>query len=111
MKKQNPRISFRKIREASRLQAAESAWQRADQASGLRRLLSSQRRFTSADRCGAMKADALKLVSALVPDQVRVTIDDDFQIGLVSVCWVGHGRFHLPARATLTPTASRPCSE
>ena len=110
MKKRNPRISFRQIRETSRVQAAESAWQRADQASGLRQLLRSQRRFTSAGRCGEMKADALQLVSVLMPEEVRWTIDDDFQIGLVSVRWVGHGRFHLPAGATLTAAPSRSCS-
>lgn len=95
------RINFREIHNASRREAAESAWHRAKQASGLRRLLVSQRRFAGAGRCSAMKAEALKLVTDLMPDQVRVTIDDDYQVGLVSVRWVGHGRFHLPAGSDL----------
>ncbi len=37
----------------------------------------------------------------LLPAEVRVTIDDTYQVGLVSVGWQGHGRFHLPADWTI----------
>jgi hypothetical protein len=46
---------------------------------------------------GELKARCLTRVAELLPAEVRVTIDHDYQIGLVSVHWPGHGRLHLPA--------------
>jgi hypothetical protein len=91
------RTTFREIVDASREEAAEAAWERAKRASTLRGSFAARRRLSEAGRCGEAKAAALKLVSTLLPDEVRVTIDDDYQVGLVSVRWKGHGRFHLPA--------------
>jgi hypothetical protein len=88
--------SFRQIRESARKQAAESAWSRAEQASAFRHLMVSQRRFAAARRFGEMKEAALKLAVSLLPEQVTVTIDDDYQIGMLSIRWKGHGRLHLP---------------
>jgi hypothetical protein len=97
------RPSFRQIRENTKTLAAESAWDRAEQASSLRHLMLSQRRYAAAARLGEMKEAALKLAVKLLPEQVTVTIDDDYHVGLISVRWKGHGRCHLPLDADITP--------
>ena len=37
----------------------------------------------------------------LEPDEVRVTIDDEYRVGLLSIRWPGHGMLHLPAATQL----------
>lgn len=93
--------NFRQICDSSRREAASAAWERASRASVLRRALTAQRRFTAARYCGEVKAQALRIAASLLPREVRVTIDADYQIGLVSVRWKGRGRFHLPADWTV----------
>ena len=46
-----------------------------------------------------LKIEAIRLAAFLLPEQVKVTIDDDNQIGLLSIRLQGHGRLHLPAAA------------
>jgi hypothetical protein len=94
-------LNFRQICETSRNLAAESAWARAVLASGLRHLMLSQHRYAEASRFGEIKEAALKLVVSLVPDQVNVTIDDDYQVGLLSIRWIGHGQLHLGADCSI----------
>jgi hypothetical protein len=48
-----------------------------------------------------LKAKAIRLAVSLAPEQFKVTIDDDYQIGLLSVRLTGHGRLHLPASTQL----------
>ena len=97
------RSSFGQIRESTKTLAAESAWARAQQASALRHLMLSQHRYAAAGRLGEMKEAALKLAVKLLPEHFMVTIDADYQVGLVSVRWKGHGRCHLPAHADIQP--------
>lgn len=99
------RVSFREIFESSKEEAAESAWEKAKRASVLRRLLAAKNRFGGASRCSEIKSAALKLVASLLPEQVQVSIDDDYQVGLVTVGWKGHGRFHLPADWSIEASA------
>ena len=98
---QTNRMTFRQIVEESREVAAESAWERAQFASRLRHTVASTGRHRNAQRLAEWKARAIKLALSLLPEQIRVTIDDDYQVGLLSVSWLGHGRLHLPADTCL----------
>jgi hypothetical protein len=95
------RINFRQIVEASRVDAAEAAWERAKLASRLRHLESGVGRRRNANRLADSKLQAIRLAMSLAPEQISVTIDDNYQVGLLSVRWPGHGRLHLPAEAYL----------
>ena len=105
------RQTFRQIVDRSKYEAAESAWDRAKLASGLRQYLALRNKSEQATRCAAIKAAALKLLSSLLPGEVVVTIDDDYQVGLISVRWPDHGRLHLPADTTFEsfPVARSEC--
>ena len=94
--------NFREILEHSRGEAAERAWARAGLASALRHSCVTKKKCYQAARLGLMKAQSLRLAATLLPEQVHVTIDDDYQIGLVSIRWKGHGRFHLPGNAPVS---------
>lgn len=91
------RMTFNEILENTRKQAAETAWDRAAEASRLRHLLRANRKFAAARSCGEIKARALQLAASLLPESVRITIDGDRHIGLLSVRWKGRGCFHLPS--------------
>jgi hypothetical protein len=91
------RPTFREILDQSRVETAAAAWERARLASRLRRSLALLGKPRSARLLGALKACCLDRVADILPGEVRVKIDSDFQIGLVSVRWPGHGRLHLPA--------------
>jgi hypothetical protein len=95
MKRQ--RVTFRQILEGSRAEAATSAWERAKVASRLRHRLALLGNEPAARLMSEIKTRALDRLVEILPDQVRVTIDDDFHIGLLSIRWPGHGRLHLPA--------------
>lgn len=95
------RPTFRQIVESSRIDAAASAWSRAKFVSAMRHKAADAGRASTANRLSRLKTDAIRLVLSLVPEQVSVTIDDDYQIGLLSVRWPGHGRLHLPADTQL----------
>lgn len=99
------RRTFRQILEQSRTEAATSAWERAKVASRLRHGFATLGNRRAARLMGALKARCLARVAEILPAEVRVTIDDDFQVGLVSVRWPGHGRLHLPAGSSMIRTA------
>jgi hypothetical protein len=54
---------------------------------------------------GELKARCVARVAEILPEQVRVTIDRDYQVGLISVRWPGHGRLHLPADGLMSRSA------
>jgi hypothetical protein len=91
------RLTFRQILGNSRVETATTAWERASVASRLRHGLVSVGHHRGARRLGELKARCLERVVEILPEQVRVTIDNDYQVGLISVRWPGRGRFHLPA--------------
>jgi len=95
--KRQTRVTFRDTLENTRRPAAEAAWRRASVASSLRHLVAGKRDHVGSVLLEQVKLEALQLAAALLPEEIRVTIDDDFQVGLLSVRWQGHGRFHLPA--------------
>lgn len=98
---QEMRITFRQIVDASRVDAAEAAWERAKFASRLRHFEAGVGRHRNAKRFADSKLQAIRLAMSLAPEQISVTIDDNFQVGLLSVRWPGHGRLHLPADTQL----------
>lgn len=95
------RTTFREIVEASRVDAAEAAWERAKTASRLRHFERGTGRYRDAQRLADFKAQAIRLAMSLAPEQISVTIDNDYQVGLLSIRWPGHGRLHLPTDAQL----------
>lgn len=95
MKTMTPSMTFRQIAEESRAEAAANAWSRALQASRLRHLVARVSGARSSEALMKLKEDALKRVQAIVPEEVQVTVDDDYHVGCVSVRWRGQ-RMHLP---------------
>lgn len=101
----NGRQTFRKILDASRMETAQAAWGRARLASYLMHWASWHGNKKAAMMLANIKAAALRRVAAILPQEVHVGIDSEYQIGLVSVAWRGHGRLHLPADASMTSVA------
>ncbi len=91
------RSTFREIFEATREQAAIHAWERACLASRVRRVAAARGDRRAARRLSKMKSDAIQLVAIILPEKLKITLDSDYQVGLVSVRLKGHGRLHLPA--------------
>ena len=99
------RATFRGILDASRQEAAAAAWERAQVASRLRHGAAARGNWRDARRLAQIKRDAIQLVASILPDGLKVTLDSEFQIGLVSVRFEGHGRLHLPADVTIAKRA------
>ncbi len=99
------RRTFNQILESSRVEAATAAWDRARVASRLRHGLAAMGRGRAARMMGELKDRCLTRTVEILPGEVRVTIDHDYQIGLVSVQWPGHGRLHLPAGSLMSRIA------
>jgi len=90
------RITFAETLENARKPAAESAWNRASIASSLRNCLKNTRNFRAQFLLGILKKEALRIAVNLNPKEIIVGIDDDYHVGMLSVRWKGHGRYHLP---------------
>jgi hypothetical protein len=99
------RQTFSQILEASRVQAATAAWDRARLASRLRHYFVAMGKGRSGRMMGQLKNRCLTRAAEILPNEVRVTIDTDYQIGLVSVRWPGHGRLHLAPASLMNRTA------
>lgn len=99
------RLTFRQILEKSRVETATAAWERATAASRLRHGLMSAGHRRGARKLGDLKARCLGQAVEILPGQIRVTIDNDYQVGLVSIRWPGHGRHHLPAGSLMSHSA------
>ncbi|MCR4412045.1 MAG: hypothetical protein NUV77_06415, partial [Thermoguttaceae bacterium] len=85
----NDRITFGQIVEKTRLDAAKAAWSRAKLASRLRHHVRTTKAHHAARQLSKLKTDAIRLALALAPEQITVTIDNDHQVGLISVRWPG----------------------
>lgn len=97
-----PRVTFRHVVETTRVTAALNAWERAVTASGYRRMAVATGDRMAALCFGGIKCRAAQCAAELAPEHVRLRIDDDYQIGLVSIEWLGRGRMHLPANTDTT---------
>lgn len=95
------RRTFREIVDESRPEAARQAWERAKTTSAIRHHLRDRRRHSAARHLGRIKHAAISRAIELAPEHVLVTLDTDFQVGLLSIRFNGRGRLHLPAAAQL----------
>src|SRR4051794_19995886 len=91
------RTTFGELVEKARVDCAAEAWQRAVRVSRYRRLAMASGKGDAAARLGSMKREAIRRAVQLAPEHVRLSIDDDYQVGLLCVEWRGFGRLHLPA--------------
>jgi len=82
--------------EEVRVQTAQAAWKRARQASALRQATYATSKKAAA-RFADLKERAIDRAVAIVPELIQITIDSNYQLGMLSVRWPGHGRLHLPA--------------
>ena len=89
------RMTFAEILEATQESSAESAWDRACKASQLRHAAIRVGNFRAAKAFGQIKERAVEQSVAVFPEKFKVTIDDDYQVGLLSIAYRGHGRLHL----------------
>lgn len=100
------RPTFRDLVEQTRKEAAGRAWERAKLASSMRHYaaLTGQRRAARA--LASVKRRAVTRAMSLLPGEIRVSVDEDYHVGLLSIGWRGHGRLHLPAHTQL-PDSTR----
>lgn len=89
---------------ALRLPNASRAFQRGRLASELRHCAAASSRRRAARTLSQLKQDAVRAAVGIAPELVRVGLDDDLHIGLLSVSFPGLGRIHLPI-ACLDPAA------
>ena len=102
------RRTFAEIFESSRGEAAARAFRRGITASRLRKTLQHRGRSRAAALLAFQKVSAVRRAIILAPESVLVTVDNDYQIGLLSVRFVGVGRVHLPPTTDLSATSSGP---
>ena len=93
------KTTFEEILKDTKAGASESAWNRARLASGLRHLCFKQHNHKASNLLGLIKKEALKLAASLNPAEITVGMDDNYQIGMLSVRWKKE-RFHLPLRSS-----------
>ena len=96
--------TFQEHLESLRRANAGRAFQRGRLASQLRHCAASSSRRRAARTLSQLKQDALRAALGIAPELVRVGLDDDLHIGLLSVSFPGLGRVHLPT-ACLDPAA------
>jgi hypothetical protein len=53
----------------------------------------------------SIKRRAVTRAISLMPGVIRVSVDEDYYVGLLSIGWRDHGRLHLPANSQLPYTA------
>ena len=99
------RRTFAEICESERIPAAKRAFRRAIMASKFRKAARRRRKGRVAASLAITKVKAVRRALALAPELIRITLDSDFQIGLLSVRFAGVGRVHLPP-ATELPNPS-----
>jgi hypothetical protein len=88
--------TFRRMVEEIRVQTAEAAWERAEVASKLRHATYATDKKAAA-RFAVLKERAIDRAIDILPEQIRITLDADYHIGMLSIRWPGHGLLHLPA--------------
>lgn len=101
----NHRPTFRELLEQTRKAAAGLAWERAKLASSMRHYAAVTGQRRAARALASVKRRAVTRVISLLPGTIRVSVDEDYHVGLLSIGWRGHGRLHLPADTQLPDTA------
>ena len=100
----NHRPTFRDLLEQTRKQAAGLAWERAKLASSMRHHAAATGQRGAARALASVKRRAVTRAISLMPRAIRVSVDEDYHVGLLSISWRGHGRLHLPADTQLPDT-------
>ena len=100
--KRNERLTMTEIVDQSRTQCSRSAWEKAKLASKLRKEAVAQDRSRAAAAFGKLKERHIRRAHDIAPAEIVITIDDDWQIGLLSVRpKFDDARLHLPAGTDL----------
>lgn len=100
--------TFRQMVEDARQGAAEKTWEKANAVSAMRHAARKTGNRRQAKALAAMKVRLIKRTIELVPDQVKIAVDDDYMVGLLSIRWNGHGKLHLPATTQLPENRIQP---
>jgi len=100
------RSTFRQLVEETRRNHAVALFDKAKRYSEMRHLARKCRDLTGARVAGDRKMQAIVAAIQLAPEEITVTIDDDYQLGMISVRWPGHGRLHLPKPPGPPPQAA-----
>jgi hypothetical protein len=95
------RVTMKTVIDNSREEAADNSWQRAQQASRMRQLLSQEGRFGQARICSSIKKRAIRQVLQIAPDNIEIGMDDDYQVGLIRVRYQNGSMLHLPPDTVL----------
>ena len=95
--KTGQRKTFATTLEETRIGSAKIAWRRARAASALRREANKICRFQTARDLSIIKVASVRRTFELAPELIRIAIDDDLHIGLLSVRCNDGSRLHLPA--------------
>lgn len=90
------RPTFQDQLKALRWDNAGRAFQRGRLASELRHCAAAASQRRTARVLSQLKQDAVRAALAIAPDLVRVGLDDDLHIGLLTIAFPGQGRMHLP---------------
>ena len=96
-------MSFATILDQTRAECSRLAWGRARAASAFRQEVIRCRRLAAARALSRLKTDGVRRALELAPELISIALDDDLQIGLLSVKYADGSRLHLPA-ATDTAT-------
>jgi len=99
--KTGQRKTFATILEETRIGSARIAWRRARAASALRREANKMSRFRTARALSIIKVTSVRRTFELAPEVIRIVIDDDLQIGLLSARCNDGSRLHLPAATNI----------
>lgn len=88
--------TLRDILEDTREESARRAWDRAILASDCRHDAVRRGRGRLGAYLSGVKISAARRAYELAPERIRIGIDGDYQVGMVSVTWEGGQRMHLP---------------
>tara|TARA_B100000315_G_scaffold236708_1_gene252790 strand:+ start:237 stop:635 length:399 start_codon:yes stop_codon:yes gene_type:complete len=95
--KANRPKTFSAILDQARVDAARAAWKRARTASALRHEVNKLNQFRAARILSTIKIKSVRRAFEVAPEVISIVIDDDFQIGLLSVRCDDGSRLHLPS--------------
>jgi hypothetical protein len=103
-KRAHHRLTFREQLVQTRMDAASLAWERAKLASSMLHYAATTGQHRAARALASIKRRAVARAMSLMPGVIRVSVDENYHIGLLSIGWRGRGRLHLPADSQLPDT-------
>jgi hypothetical protein len=94
-------VTMKQVVESTRETAAANSWQRARQASWMRKLLRQEGKPSQSKICAAIKIQAIRQLLQIAPESIQVSIDDVYQVGLLQVRYKDGSTLHLPLDTNL----------